>query len=121
MYEDTFDVGEDGSVTLFVHAQPGAGRSAMVGRYGDAIKIRIAAPPEGGRANEALAKLIAETVGVKAADVTLVSGDKSRSKRFRIVGADADELPKLLERAVEIGAGVPAGGRVQDPRARRPH
>ncbi len=121
MYDDVFAVAADGSVTLSVHAQPGAGRSAVVGRHGTALKVRVAAPPEGGRANEALTRLLAETLGVGPSDVTLVSGEKSRAKRFRVAGVDADELPRILERAVEAGATTPAGGRPHDPRSRRPH
>ena len=120
MFEETYEVAEDGSVTLYVHAQPGAGRSALVGRHGNALKVRVAAPPEGGRANTALARLLAETLGVKEGDVSLVSGDKSRSKRFKITGLDPAELPRILERAVEAGASAPAGARAQNPRIRRP-
>ena len=56
-------------VVLRVHVQPGAGRSAVVGRHGDALKVRVAAPPEGGRANEACRALVAETFGLAASAV----------------------------------------------------
>src|SRR5581483_3594621 len=74
---------DDGSVELNVHAQPGAGRTQITGRHGDALKIRVAVPPEHGRANAALAALLAEAFGVDTKAVELVSGEKSRTKRFR--------------------------------------
>lgn len=97
--EDLYDAGED-DVTLRVHAQPGAGRSTLAGRHGDAVKVTIAVPPVDGRANEAIMKLLAESFGLKAAQVTLLSGATSRSKRFRLAGIDpvafGDRLDVLL-------------------------
>jgi uncharacterized protein (TIGR00251 family) len=109
MVEDLFDVSdakegdETVTVTLRVHVQPGAGRTAVVGRHGDSLKVRVAAPPQGGRANEACAALLAETFGVAPAAVELVSGPSSRMKRFRLAGVDLHEFTKLLEAAVEEG------------------
>ncbi len=88
------------TVVLFVHVQPGAGRSGVVGRHGTALKVRVAAAPEGGRATTATAELLAETFGVKPAQVELVSGAASRSKQFRITGVDVDAFRVRLERAV---------------------
>jgi hypothetical protein len=100
-------VTEDGKgVVVAVHAQPGAGRTELVGRHGDALKIRIAVPPERGKANEALGKLLAETFGVKPAAVTLVSGATSRSKRFKVDGVELDAAEGLLA-PVLAGDGVP--------------
>jgi uncharacterized protein (TIGR00251 family) len=94
---EVFDV-VDGAVVLRVHAQPGAGRSAVVGRYGDAVKIRVAAPPDEGRANAALAELLARELGLKPADVALLAGDKGRTKRFRLGGLDPDDAEDAIER-----------------------
>ena len=69
MVDDLFDVlpGKDGAepagdeaatIVLRLHVQPGAGRSAVTGRYGDAVKVKVAAPPERGRANEAVVDLV---------------------------------------------------------------
>src|SRR5580704_2724832 len=74
---------------LRVHVQPGAGRTAVVGRHGDALKIKVGAPPEGGRANAAVVTLLSETLGVGAAQVTLASGGSSRDKRLKIEGVEA--------------------------------
>ena len=88
------------AVVLSVHVQPGAGRSAVAGRHGTALKVRVAAPPEGGRANTACAELLAETFGVKAAQVELVAGSSSRAKQFRLTEVDVDAFRGRLERVV---------------------
>ena len=97
---DLYDVSAEG-VVLHVHVQPGAGRSAVVGRHGDSLKVRVAAPPAEGRANEATRKLLAEALGLAAADVELTGGESSRSKRFRLVGIDAEEVEKRLRVALD--------------------
>src|SRR5688572_29199651 len=94
------DVPADGIVVLHVHVQPGAGRSAVVGRHGTSLKVRVAAAPEGGRANEACLALLAETFGLKTAEVEVTSGATSRSKQFRLTGLDIEEFRRQLERAV---------------------
>ena len=83
-------------IILRVHVQPGAGRSAMAGRHGDALKIKVAAAPEGGRANEAVAEMLASTLGVGKANVSLVSGATSRSKRFRIGPVSLDVVRRVI-------------------------
>ena len=103
MVDDLYEIRDDGTVVLSVHAQPGAGRSAVVGRHGDALKVRVAAPPERGRANEAVAAMLAELLGVKASAVSLVSGETSRQKRFAVTGVDLEELDRVLEAAVAGG------------------
>ncbi|MGH9123725.1 MAG: DUF167 domain-containing protein [Acidimicrobiales bacterium] len=100
----------DVDIVLRVHVQPGAGRSAVMGRFGDALKVKVAASPEGGRANVAVAELLATTLGVPASGVTLVSGEGSRSKRFRI-GPVPLEAARRLILAAEAGASAAAGGR----------
>jgi uncharacterized protein len=109
---DLYDVERD-AVVLRVHVQPGAGRSAVVGRHGTSLKVRVAAPPVDGRANTAAVALIAETLGVKEGDVELVSGPRSRLKRFRVRGADAEEVEGRLR-----GALADAETRVGEPRHR---
>lgn len=105
MLNDLFEIRDDGVIVLRVHAQPGAGRTAVAGTHGDALKVRVAAPPEGGRANEALTKHLASVFGVKAAEVTLKAGESSRAKRFHISGVAEEEFRRLLEAA--IGAASP--------------
>ena len=94
---DLFTADGDDAVVVSIHAQPGAGRTEVVGRHGTALKVRVAAPPEQGRANEALVALLAEQLGVPAASVTLVGGETSRSKRFRIEGVEPADFGDKLE------------------------
>jgi uncharacterized protein (TIGR00251 family) len=104
---DVYDI-IDGAVVLRVRAQPGAGKSAVVGRYGDAVKIRVAAPPVAGRANAALVDLLAKELGLDRGGIDLVSGDASRTKRFRLGGLTPDDAPDAIERLV-AQAGRDAG------------
>ena len=80
MHPDLYDSAGEDAIVLRVHAQPGAGRSTIVGRYGDALKVKVAAPPQGGRANGALVTLLAHEFGVKDAQVSLVGGESSRGE-----------------------------------------
>ena len=81
---------EDGDgVVLTLHIQPGAKRTEVAGTHGEALKIRLAAPPVDGKANEALIAFIAKALGVQKARVDLVSGQTARAKRVRIAGIDA--------------------------------
>lgn len=107
MEPDLFDVRDDGTAVLRVHVQPGAGRTAVQGRHGDALKVSVAAPPEGGRANEAVAKLLAETFGIAAKAVELTSGQTNRAKRFALTGLDVDDVRARLERALDEAARRP--------------
>lgn len=72
---------------LALRVQPGAKRTEVVGAHGDALKIRLAAPPVDGKANEALIAFLAEAFGVPTRNVTIVSGPAGRSKRVRVEGA----------------------------------
>ena len=71
---------------LVIHVQPRATRTAVVGAHGDAIKIRLAAPPVDGAANEALVRFLAERLGVRPSDVTIVRGVTGRRKVVRVAG-----------------------------------
>jgi uncharacterized protein len=81
---------DDGAWVLSIHAQPGAKRTEVAGLHGDALKIRVKAPALDDRANKALAEFIAGRLGVARRDVTLVSGARSREKRFEVRGAGVD-------------------------------
>ena len=98
--DDLFRTDGDDTVVLSVHVQPAAGRSAVVGRHGAALKVRVAAAPEGGRANKACADLLAETFGLANDQVELIGGPSSRSKQFKLSGVDVDAFRTRLERAV---------------------
>jgi len=74
---------EDG-VVVALHVQPGAKRTEVAGAHGDAVKIRLAAPPVDGKANAELRRFLAAEFGVPLAHVTLVRGEASRRKTVRI-------------------------------------
>ena len=103
-----FDETDDGPV-LRLHVQPGAGRTQVTGTFGTALKVKVAAPPEAGRANDAVIKLLAESLDVDAGTIELQAGDKSRSKKVLVRGAEADALVRTLE---ELLAGDQRQGRV---------
>ncbi|MEY2405261.1 MAG: uncharacterized protein QOJ67_2184 [Acidimicrobiaceae bacterium] len=107
MHTPLYKVLDDGTVELAVHAQPGAGRTQITGRFGEALKVRVAAPPEQGRANEALAKALADGFGVETKAVSLVSGETSRTKRFRIIGMEEDDFVRRLDELVEEATSAP--------------
>ena len=84
-------------VVLTLHIQPGAKKTEVVGPHGDALKIRLAAPPVDGKANAALVEFLAKKVGAGRTAVEIVGGQTSRTKRVRIGGVSADELRALLQ------------------------
>jgi len=106
---ELFDDSGDGIVVLRVHVQPGAGRTAVQGRHGDALTVRVASPPDKVRANEACIELVAGLAGVEPDAVALSSGESSRSKRFTVKGADVEELVRRLELALEEASGNARG------------
>jgi len=71
----------------------------VVGRHGEAWKIRVAAAPERGRANDAVLELLAETLAVPRASVTLVSGGASRNKIVELSGITPEEIERRLATA----------------------
>lgn len=77
----------DEAITLTLHIQPGAKRNEVAGLHGGALKIRLAAPPVEGRANEALLKFIAESFDVTLRQVELKQGGQSRHKVVVITGS----------------------------------
>ena len=111
-WSECYEVGSDG-VVLHVHVQPRAGRTGVVGKHGNAVKLRIAAPPVDDRANAAAGELLAHVFGIKLAAVQLVSGDRSRIKRFRLQGVEAETIDDRLDAAVDDGN---PGARSRSPR-----
>jgi hypothetical protein len=81
---------------LRLRVVPGSTRPGIVGRHGEAWKLRVAAPPERGRANDAAVELLAETLRVKPDAVRLVSGHGSRDKVVEVSGLDATEAERRL-------------------------
>ena len=77
-------------LTLTLHVQPGAKRTDIAGLHGEALKIRLAAPPIEGRANEALLKFIADSFDVPLRQVELKQGGQSRYKVVAITGSQIE-------------------------------
>ncbi|MBI2537562.1 MAG: DUF167 domain-containing protein [Gemmatimonadetes bacterium] len=71
-----------------MHVQPRAQRTEIVGWHGDAIKIRVAAPPVDGAANGELLRFLSERLALPAAQVRLAAGSTGRRKRVEVVGLD---------------------------------
>ncbi|MBP8303965.1 MAG: DUF167 domain-containing protein [Phycisphaerae bacterium] len=95
-------------VVLTVKVVPGSSKTALAGTLNGMLKVKVAAPPERGKANEALIDFLAETLGVKRNGVTLVRGHTHSVKQVRISGAME---PDLLRRLSEItGCPDPASG-----------
>jgi uncharacterized protein len=85
-----------GAVRISVRVQPRASRTEIAGMHGDALKIRLAAPPVDGAANEALVTFLTEHFAVARRAVTIVSGAQSRSKVVEIAGLSAGDIRRLL-------------------------
>ena len=84
------------STRLRLRVAPGASRSELVGRHGDGWKIRVAAAPEAGKANDALLALLAEALRLPRRALTLVTGHASRDKLVELDGLDAAEAERRL-------------------------
>ena len=87
-----------------VHAQPGARRTEISGMHGNAIKIRLRAPPVDGKANEALLEFVAEALQVPRRRCVLVSGHGSRQKRLRIEAPDRAHADRVLAAWVQTSS-----------------
>jgi uncharacterized protein len=84
------------STRLRLRVLPGAGRAAIVGRHGEAWKVRVTAPAERGRANEAVLELLSEHLGVPRRELSVVSGTSSRDKIVELQGLDRAEAERRL-------------------------
>ncbi len=84
-----------GRVRFGVRVQPRASRSEIVGVHGDALKVRLSAPPVDGAANAALVEFIAEALGVPRRCVRIVGGENARSKIVEVDAANAESIRRL--------------------------
>ena len=85
-----------GGVRLQLRVQPRASREEVAGVAGDAIRVRLTAPPVEGAANEALVRFLAARLAVSRAAVALVSGHTGRTKVVEVAGLSAEEASRLL-------------------------
>jgi uncharacterized protein (TIGR00251 family) len=84
------------TIRLRLRVSPGAARTELAGRHGDAWKVRVSAAPERGRANEAVVGLLAERLGVPRRSLSVVSGQSSRDKVVELRGLAADEAERRV-------------------------
>lgn len=92
--------GEPGRWIVQVHAQPGGRRGEVLGPHGDALKVRIAAPPIEGRANQALLHWLAQQFGANARDLELLTGASGRAKRVLLrLELSAEQVQAALQPA----------------------
>lgn len=86
--------GED--VLIWIKAVPGASRNAIAGTVGERLKVRVGAPPEGGRANQAIGAVLAQALNLKPRDISIESGTTSREKIVRISGVSIEHVRTAL-------------------------
>ena len=82
--------------TLNIKVVPGARKDRVVGAYGDAVKVQVSAPPEGGKANAAVLRLLSEALELKPSQLELVAGHAQPRKVVRIEGLDEREIRSRL-------------------------
>ncbi len=86
----------DRELTFAVKVIPRAKRDEIIGVEGDAVKVRLNAPPVEGRANDALIRFLAAQFGVKRADVEILRGETARHKLVRVRGATRAKLEEIV-------------------------
>jgi uncharacterized protein (TIGR00251 family) len=92
---------KDGSLAFTVRVQPRASRSEVVGELDGALKIRLAAPPVDGEANEELIRFLAKLFGISRQKVSILSGQTSKNKLVRVDGLAAGAGERILHTAVD--------------------
>src|SRR3954471_15678534 len=89
----------EASTRLRLRVSPSAGKAGIVGRHGDGWKVRVTAPPEDGRANEAVLRLLADALSMPRNDLTLVSGHTGRDKIVLLDGVGPAQIERRLSSA----------------------
>src|SRR5476649_1588537 len=89
--------GADATARFAIRVQPRSSRMGIDGVHGDAVRVRVNAPPVDGAANEAVIAVLAKALGVSKRSLTIVSGATSRSKVVEIAGLTAAELRTRLD------------------------
>ena len=86
----------DGAVELTLYLQPSASKTEVVGVHGGALKLRVAAPPVDGEANDELIRFLAKALGVPKSAVAIMSGATGRTKRVRVEGVSLESAGSRL-------------------------
>ena len=89
---------KDGAVTIRIRVQPRASRTEIAGEHAGAIKMRVAAPPVDGKANEECRRFLAKLLKVGATSIEIISGDSSRDKVIRVSNISARRVLEVLDR-----------------------
>ncbi len=84
-------------VRIAIQVQPRASRTELAGLHGEALKVRLAAPPVDGAANDALIRFLAETLGVPRSAVAISSGSSGRRKSVVVSGLSISEVARVLQ------------------------
>lgn len=87
---------DGGGVRLRIKAVPGARRNQIVGPLGDRLKVRVAAPPEGGKANRAICSLLGDALGIKPRAIRVIAGHANPQKTVCVQGIAPDEARRRL-------------------------
>ena len=88
---------QDTHLLLRIKAVPGASRNIIAGPLGDRLKIRVSAPPNGGKANQAILKLLAGALGTSQQHIEIASGHTTTEKLIRITGLTMEDAVSALE------------------------
>jgi uncharacterized protein (TIGR00251 family) len=95
-------------VRLHLRVKPGGRRNRLVAAYGEALKLEVQAPPERGKANAAVVKLLSDQLGVPAAAIQVIAGVTSQSKVVEVSGVTVDEMAERFDRlGIAASEGVP--------------
>jgi uncharacterized protein (TIGR00251 family) len=86
------------AVSFAVRVTPRASRDSIEGEWQGALKVRLSAPPVDNRANEALCRLLAQRLKIPVSAVRIVSGERSRTKRVEVRGANVEQVRQLFEK-----------------------
>lgn len=92
-----------GRILLDLKVSPAASRDAILGLYGERLKVSVRAPPERGRANRAVEELLRRSLGLDRGTVGLFSGEVSSVKTFEVTGVSADTLRERISAAIRAG------------------
>ena len=84
------------TITLKIHLQPRASYNEIAGLLGEALKVRVTAPPVGGKANQALRRFIAKQLSLPRSNVQIIHGHNSREKLLLISGISHEEAQRVL-------------------------
>lgn len=87
----------EGALTFSIRVVPRASKSEIVGEVEGSLKVRISAPPVDGAANQEVVRALAKAFGVAKSNVSIVSGETSKSKRVRVIGATPERLRQLAD------------------------